>query len=266
MINYKTELEAQLKELIALEKKISSRIKDYKGVEKGNIRVCMCHGSAQYHFKKEGEDKESYIPKYEISKIQKLVQRDYDEKVHRELLDMINRLDKFNKKYDIGKLFALYDNLPIGRKKLINPIVPTVEMTVEEWLRLHPGNRNTYENKHEFLTMKGEAVRSKSEKMIADYFFSKQIPYTYEPEVLLMDGRTVCPDFVALNTRKNKTVYWEHLGLVDKDDYATTNFNKLLDYEEVGLVLGDSLVITMETHERPLDMKIVKKKVKDFLL
>ena len=266
MKNYKTELEAQLKELIHLEKMISNRLKEYKGLEKGNIRVSMCHGSSQYHFKKEGEDKERYIPKYEISKIQKLVQRDYDEKIHKEVLDLIKRLDKFNKKYDIGKLASLYDNLPIGRKKLITPAMPTVEMTVEEWLRVHPGNMNNYEMKHEFVTMQGEAVRSKSEKMIADYFFTHKIPYTYEPGVRLLDGRIVYPDFAALNIKENKTVYWEHLGLVEKDDYATNNFSKLIDYEEAGLLLGDSLVITMETQERPLDMKLVKRKVKEYLM
>jgi hypothetical protein len=83
--------------------------------------------------------------------------------------------------------------------------------------------------------------------------------------VILKDGSSAYPDFAALNLMKNKTIYIEHLGLVEKEDYATRNFFKIMDYEEVGIVLGDNLVITMETKDRPLDMKILKKKIQDFL-
>lgn len=265
MINYKSELESQLSELKRLKKEAESRLKGFKNLEKGNIRVSKCNGTSQYHFKKEGEEKEHYIPKYEMSKIRMLIQRDYDEKIHKELVQMINRLEKFNKAYDVERIEQLYVKLPDGRKKLVNPIKPSREMVIDEWYKNYPGGKNTYEIKHEFLTMKNEAVRSKSEKMIADYLLSKGIPYVCEPQVILKDGSSVYPDFAALNIKKNKTIYIEHLGLVEKEDYATKNFLKIMDYEEVGIVLGDNLIITMETKDRPLDMKVVKKKIHDFL-
>ena len=158
-----------------------------------------------------------------------------------------------------------FRKLPDGRKKLVDPITPTREMIIDEWYKNHPGGRNTYEIKHEFLTMKDETVRSKSEKMIADYLMTKGIPYVCEPQVILKDGSSVYPDFAALNLVKKKTIYIEHLGLVEKEDYATRNFFKIMDYEEVGIVLGDNLMITMETKDRPLDMKILKKKIQNFL-
>lgn len=265
MINYKNELENQLSELKNLEKKAANRLKSFKGLENGNIRVSKSNGSIQYHFRKEGEEKEHYIPKYEMSKIKMLVQRDYDEKIHRELKHMIRRLEKFNKVYDVGLIEQLYIKLPDGRKKLVDPIKPLREMIIDEWYKNHPGGRNSYEIKHEFLTMKDETVRSKSEKMIADYLLTEGIPYVCEPRVILKDGSSAYPDFAALNLMKNKTIYIEHLGLVEKEDYATRNFFKIMDYEEVGIVLGDNLVITMETKDRPLDMKILKKKIQDFL-
>lgn len=266
LINYKDELNQQLNELRQLEKKASNRIKSYKALEKGNIRISSSNGVCQYHFRKEGEEKEHYIPKYEMSKIKLLIQRDYDEKIHKKLADMIKRLEKFSAGYDADSLEQFYINLPEGRRKLIDPIQPTKQMIIEEWYKSHPGDKNTYERKHEFITLKGEAVRSKSEKMIADYLNAQGIPYVCEPEVFFKDGSRACPDFAALNVRKNKTVYIEHLGLIDQAGYATRNFNKLLDYEEIGIVLGVNLIITMETEERPLDMKVVKKKVSEFLL
>lgn len=266
MISIKEELITQQNELKQLEIQISNRIKGYKGLEKGNIRVCTHNGVSQYYFKKNGDAKEHYIPKIEMGKIKLLIQRDYDEKIHRKLEEMIKRLEKFNSRYDINSIDQFYNDLPLGRRELIDPIQPTKQMLIEKWYNNHPGNKNSFEKKYEFITLKGESVRSKSEKMIADYMNAKKIPYVCEPEVILKDGSSVYPDFAALNIRKNKTVYIEHLGLISLAGYATKNFNKLLDYEEVGIVLGDSLIITLETEERPLDMNIVKKKIAEFLM
>ncbi|WP_026521969.1 hypothetical protein [Butyrivibrio sp. VCB2001] len=266
MINYTNELNNQLNELNRLEKKTSNRLKSYKSLDKGRIRVSSSNGVVQYHFKKEGEEKEHYIPKIEIGKIRLLVQREYDEKVHKELTEMIKRLEKFNSRYDADRISMLYDKLPKGKRELIAPILPTRQMIIDEWYRTHPGGKNSYEFKHEFITLNGESVRSKSEKIIADYLKANGIPYVCEPEVILKDGSKACPDFAALNVRTNKTYYIEHLGLVDQERYATRNFNKLIDYEEVGIVLGINLIITMETEDRPLDMKVLEKKIKEYIL
>lgn len=266
MINYIKELSAQLDELKHLETITANRLKSYKGLEKGNIRVCTHNGVSQFYFKKDGDLKEHYIPKIEMSKIKLLIQRDYDEKILKRLVDMIKRLEKFNTGYDVDSLEEFYNNLPEGRRALIDPIQPTRQMIIDDWYKKHPGDKNTYVRKHEFITLKGEAVRSKSEKMIADFLNAKGIPYVCEPEVYFKDGSRGCPDFAALNVRKNKTVYIEHLGLIDQAGYATRNFNKMLDYEEIGIVLGEDLIITMETEERPLDMEVVKRKIAEFLL
>ncbi|MCR5402309.1 MAG: hypothetical protein K6E91_00605 [Butyrivibrio sp.] len=266
MNNFKEELNNKLYELKQLELQTERRLKRYKGLEKGNIRACTHNGVTQYYLKKMGDDKEHYIPKIEMNKIKLLVQRDYDEKVKKIVEEMINRLDKFNRAFDVDIIDRAYTNLSAGRRELIDPILPTRQMIIEEWYKNHPGNMNTFEIKHEFMTIKGEAVRSKSEKMIADYLSRKGIPYVCESEVVLKDGRKVYPDFAALNVKKNKTIYIEHLGLVSQERYATKNFYKLIDYEDVGIVLGDNLIITIETEERPLDMKVAEKKIASFLL
>lgn len=41
--------------------------------------------------------------------------------------------------------------------------------------------------------------------------------------------------------------------------------SKLMDYEKNGLILGDNLIVTMETLERPLNIRIVEEKVSLFL-
>lgn len=266
MNNFKEVINNQLHELRQLKLKTEYRLKSYKGLEKGNIRVCTHNGVSQYYFKKEGDKKEHYISKLEINKIKLLIQRDYDEKILIRVKDMLNRLERFNTAFDVDALEHFYNNLPVGRQELINPILPTNQMIIDEWYRNHPGNKNSYEIQHEFMTIKGEVVRSKSEKLIADFLNIKGIPYVYEPEIVLSDGHKVFPDFAALNVNRNKTFYLEHLGLVGQDHYATRNFNKLIEYEKVGIVLGDNLIITMETEDSPLDMRIAEKKIANFLL
>ena len=265
MISYKDELNKQLEELRQLEKKAANREKTYKGLEKGSIRVSKSRGHFQYHFRKEGEEKEQYISKIDISRIRLLVQREYDEKVHNLLKDMINRLEKFNGKYDADSIDDLYENLRDGRREFVTPIRPTREMIINNWYATHKGNQNSYERKYEFPTLRGELVRSKSEKILADYFYNKGIPYVCEPEIRLKSGKHVYPDFGILNVRLNKTMYWEHLGLIEQEGYASRNFEKILDYEECGLILGKNLIITLETQERPLDVKVVDEKARVFL-
>ncbi len=266
MRNYKDALNRQLIELMQLEKEAAMREKGFKGLEKGNIRVSKSNGYFQYRFKKEGENKEQYISKIDISRIQLLLQRDYDEKIHKHLKDMIKRLEKFNKSYDIDSIDTLYESLSDGRRNLINPIRPTKDMIIKEWYTRHPGNLNSHEKKHEFKTTRGECVRSKSEKILADFFHCNNIPYVCEPVIKLKNGRSKYPDFCLLNVNEYKTFYWEHLGKVDDEDYASRNFEKLMDYEESGLIIGQNLIVTMETRERPLDIKLVEKKVHQFLL
>lgn len=265
MINYKNELNKQLQELKQLERVISNRQKQYKGIDEGYVRVSNCRGYYQYYYKKNRDEKERYIPKYEQSMLQLLIQRDYDEKAHKRITELISKLEKFIRKYDIDSINELYENLNDGRKELVEPICPTKEMIIEEWYSHHPGNRNSFERKYEFPTIRGELVRSKSEKILADYFYNKGIPYVCEPEIKLQSGKCVYPDFGILNVRLNKTLYWEHLGLIDQEGYASRNFEKLLDYEACGLILGRNLIITLETQERPLDIKVVDEKARVFL-
>ena len=105
-----------------------------------------------------------------------------------------------------------------------------------------------------------------SEKIIADMLFKYKVPYRYEPNVRIDNTYDVFPDFVALNVRRRKTIYWEHLGKVDDMKYAFKNMNKLYQYEKNSYVLGDDLIVTMETTKEPLNVVQVEKKILDILL
>ncbi len=266
MTNTINELKKQLNRTEKLLHEVEKRLKTYKTLEPGNIRVAISHGCPQFYLKRPGKDKEEYIPVIEKERIHLLAQRDYEEKVYKELVSSKNRLTKFIAGYDPKGVENIYEKLCDIRKGIVTPIVMPDEMYIEKWMEKYKGGENTYGLATEFKTQRGEYVRSKSEKIIADYFYTHNIPYQYEPKFPVSANKDVFPDFAALHVGKRKTVYWEHLGKVGEEMYATSNFSKLMDYEEQGLIIGDNLIITMETKERPLDVKLVEKKAKKFLL
>ncbi len=238
MTNAYEELKEKLIWSEKLLQEVEKRLRTYKSLEPGSLRVAMSHGCPQYYIKRPGKDREEYISTIEKEKIHLLAQRDYEEKVGKELLSMNNRLSKFIAGYDPEAVENIYERMCDTRKNLVAPIIPTEEMYIEKWMDKYRGGVNTYGEATEFKILRGEYVRSKSEKILADYFYSNNIPYKYEPRYEFDDFRNKYPDFVVLNVQKRKTIYWEHLGRVGESDYATRNFAKLMDYEKNGLILG----------------------------
>ena len=74
------------------------------------------------------------------------------------------------------------------------------------------------------------------------------------------------PDFALLNVRKQKTIYWEHFGLLSNEEYSKHIFEKLIIYEKSGIEPGTDLIFTMESDKIPLDVKTIEKKITGYLL
>jgi ATP-dependent DNA helicase RecQ len=66
-------------------------------------------------------------------------------------------------------------------------------------------------------TLSGDLVRSKSEVIIANILYQSGIPFTYEARLVAPDGSRYMPDFTI--EWRGKTYYWEHLGMLDVEDY-----------------------------------------------
>jgi ATP-dependent DNA helicase RecQ len=69
----------------------------------------------------------------------------------------------------------------------------------------------------EHKALSGDWVRSKSEVIIANLLYERRIPFEYETRLASPDGATYLPDFTI--HWDGKTYYWEHLGLLDHEDY-----------------------------------------------
>ena len=102
--------------------------------------------------------------------------------------------------------------------------------------------------------------------MIKSAFPKHNIPYRYEPKLELEDGTCMFPDFIVLNVRCRKTVYWEHFGLVSDGDYARKALQKLELYEENGFVVGEDLLFSTESAASPLNVRQLEAKIQKYLL
>ncbi len=114
--------------------------------------------------------------------------------------------------------------------------------------------------------MRGERIRSKSEKIIADTFDRNNIPYRYECPLEFKGEYTIYPDFTILNKRTRKVYYLEHLGMMDDSDYAADAVRRIEFLGLHGVIPGKNLLITSETKSRPLNMKILNRLVQEFLI
>lgn len=261
--DYRKELGEQLLEIRELIKRSNRNLAKYKDLPNSHVYISNSNGCPQYYLKNEAEPRK-YVSKNDIKSITKYAQRDYESDMNRKLKSLEKDLRVFLANYDPG-VVSEYENFSDAKKAIIKPLIMTEAEYIERWYGEHPGQQNPYPNGEMLLTDRGETVRSKSEKIIADALNKYDVPYQYEP-MLELGYNTVYPDFVAFNRRTRGTVYWEHLGILSDSEYATKNFSKIQIYEREGFLLGKDLITTMESTDRILDVRLVEKKIKEFLL
>ncbi len=263
-MNIFDELKKQLKEQEALLVRLEKRTNNARNPQKGFIKASHKHGSYQFYFKGKNDSKYRYVPVSEKKKIGKILQGEYEE-----VLLKTVRKNCAVLRHAIRNLIPVedrYERMSPGKKELIDPIISTRQSYIDAWYRKYPGGMNPYFEEGVYQTDRGEKVRSKSEKILADLFYKREIPYQYEPEITLKDGSKVYPDFLLLNVRERRTFIWEHFGMLSDDDYAKKNMRKICSYDESGFSLGVGLLISSESDEVPLKLSLINEKIDRFLV
>ena len=116
-------------------------------------------------------------------------------------------------------------------------------------------------------TSNGLAVRSKSELSIAQALESAGVAFKYE-KPLRFGASVRYPDFTIENDISGKTVYWEHLGMLDVENYRQAWEKKRQWYISNGIlpvedknVKGHVLVTTDD--KKGLDMVEIERLIKE---
>ena len=166
----------------------------------------------------------------------------------------------------ISKIDSELPKLHTQRQLLVTPIEPIWEKELARWYDSEYHGKEFYEGSAEIVTEKGERVRSKSEKILADYFYRNNILYQYEKPLYLKGYGTVYPDFTFLSKKTRKEIYWEHEGMMDKPEYAKSAVKKIESYQRNGIHLGERLILTFETELTVLNSQIVEELVEKYLV
>ena len=205
---------------------------------------------------------------HNIKRIKELAIAEY----HRTLLPLIGKEIKYIKLLlkTEERIKAAYNRMYEGKRILFEPDLIPVSMIIEDFENVvYDGLPFDDNDQTEYYTNRGERVRSKSEKIIADELARQKIPYKYEkPLVLFVDGKQkqFFPDFTVLNKTTGKIIYLEHLGMMDNSYYYNNTLNKLDIYERNGLLIGRDILILHESSRQPLNTKIINDYINEFLI
>lgn len=241
-------------------------IKRLKTAPMGSLRIRKWKGVVEYYYRNvnadnvsEGSNNGRYLKKSEETLARRIAQRDYDIRVIKRVQERIKAINTFLKVYETTSLEMLYTKIHPYRRELISPIILSDEEYIKRWQAVEYKGKQFAEDDPEIITERGERVRSKSEKIIADKLYALGIPYRYEYPLMLEGNIKLYPDFTILRMSTREEVYLEHFGMMDDSSYADKAMLKLNTYEKNGIYLGVNLFITHETGRNPLNTKVLDK-------
>lgn len=145
-------------------------------------------------------------------------------------------------------------------------MLETKDQVLSDWMAQEYQGKGFTDDRFIILTNRQERVRSKSEKILADFFDSAGLAYKYECPLRIDDHITLHPDFTFLDPTRSFEIYWEHNGRMDDPDYAVKAYQRLKLYEKHGIFHGHRLITTYESSRDNLDLQWVKLLIRKHLL
>ena len=259
-----------LEEQKRLEQIIQTTKASLKDAPEGTLRVSKHRKYTQYYHRtdenKQIQNNGKYIKKNEQELVWKLAQKAYDEKVLTSAEKRLIQIQKITEDYEDDEIENIYRTEHMERQKFIRPVVKTWEEKYQEWAAEVYQGLEFKEDVPLILTERGERVRSKSEKIMADYFYRNGIFYKYERPLLLKGFGIVYPDFTFLSPKSGEEIYWEHNGRMDDPAYARKAVNKILLYENNQIYVGEKLILTYETEQTVLNTRTIESMVERYLV
>lgn len=274
-----------------LKRKILFLEKCLENIPDGQMRISHSNGCVQYYFrnisstKNSGAESETvvktkddpvcknktgtssgYFYNHDEHLARAIAQRDYDLRLLKELRTRYKAIDRALHAYNRTDPEKVLQSFSPDRQTLIEPSIISNKVYIEHWLAEKYPRKPFGENTPEIYTAKGERVRSKSEKIIADTLFRYNIPYRYEYPLQLLGFGLVHPDFMVLNPTTRKEFFYEHFGMMDEEKYVSDALKKIEAYEKNDIFPGQQLIITLETRTMPLNIRILEKIIRNYFL
>lgn len=131
----------------------------------------------------------------------------------------------------------------LKKYSMLEPNRITMSPREKDWLTKY--NSNPYRPEAlRYCTTGGIKMRSKSERTIGNKLEEYNIPYRYEPR-LMIENKTYYPDFMILCSN-GSIVIWEHFGMMDQEEYRMHALLKTIQYRKIGFKQINNLICTWE--------------------
>lgn len=215
-------------------------------------------------------EQRTYIAKKDAGLQKALAAKGYHETVLRSVKREYAIIERFLNQFPSDRPETIFEKMSDERKALVEPYWESTEAFVERWLREEYPGKAYREGDVYYVTARGERVRSKSELIIADWLYHHGIPYRYECPLKLWDPVrfreiTIYPDFTILDPASGKCFYLEHMGMLDDESYFRSAMDRLALYEANGYFEGESLILSFESNNVPLDIRQLGRRLDHYL-
>lgn len=215
------------------------------------------------------------VPKGETNEAEKILRRRFAEKSISKLRTSIKQLERFLEKYQPYSATEVYKNLPKAYVKFdINGYLPNKEQEIINLIESFTNNPDLksvgdncsyYPEDLKHLTSKGLMVRSKSEAIICELLDHYKVLFKYEAPVFVEDKKYY-PDFTVMRRFDRKIIYWEHFGMIGNLKYSKNMIKKLNDYESIGIIPWDNLIITTDSIDGKINIKHITTIISNMLI
>lgn len=239
-------------------KKILQNARDeLEKMPEGKVRVYQRNKQYYIYDMTQNHKTGVYIKCKDREKAYQIIQREYCEKIAKKLEKRKKLVSQLLKDIDETDPAYIYEKFAKAKKPFINPYVLDAQTLVKHWESVEYEGKQFPEGLPEIYTEKGERVRSKTEKIIADKLLKENVPYRYEFPTRLRGFGTIYPDFTIFGVHSRNNIILEHFGMMDEPEYLDKAINKIQQYQLNGYVMGKTFFMTMESSRIPFDSRVL---------
>ena len=236
-----------------------------KKMPKEDLRCAKNGKNYKWFCIREG-DAATYLPKRNRKIAEKLALKKYYVSRYEELSHQVKALKYYERQ--MKKVEGKADDLLKHDewRKLLEPMFSVEREDLKIWMEEKYEGGAGYPEHLVYKGSRGKYLRSKSEVIIDMMLYKYGIPFRYEDKLILDNGIYIYPDFTVRHPISGKRMYWEHFGLMDKQDYRNSACKKIRLYCDNGIIPSIDLIATFETVDHPLDVEKVEKIIQEFFL
>ncbi|MEY8369128.1 hypothetical protein AALA24_10200 [Anaerovoracaceae bacterium 42-11] len=235
--------------------------KELRNLPEGKLSVNIVKGNPYYFRLLNGEKR--YLGNRENEVVQALQKRYFLEESLKRIASNREVLQHLEKQYCptgaqdlLAQAPKAYRQMPLERFELN-------EMNFSGWGSKDYERNQKYPEHLVHRTLKGDFVRSKSEAIISNLLFTKNIEYRYE-ELITVHGRVIAPDFRIAVKSENRIKLFDHFGMIGKPDYLKDAMWKIKFYLENGFKPWEDIIFTFEDAKGNINTQLIDQIIEQF--